>query len=570
MAHDIDETKSFYEVTHTVFGHHDNKFLQWIFSVDHKRIGIMYGVLMFTFFLVALGVAGVMRYELMEPGVQLIGQKTWNQAFSLHGIIMIFLFMVPGIPAMFGNIIMPLMLGAKDVSFPRLNLLTLWTYVAGACLALFAVFYGNGVADTGWTFYAPYSIQTDTNVVMVLTAAFMLGMASIFTGINFVVTIHRLRAPGMTFFKMPLFVWGIYATGWIQILATPVVGITLLLAIFERVFGIGVFDPTKGGDPILLEHLFWIYSHPAVYLMILPAFGVMSEIIPTFSRRGVFGYHTIALSSASIAGIGYLVWAHHLFLSGMAETTKVVFSFLTFFVAIPTGVKFYDWVATMYKGSIVMTPPMLMAVLTIVLFAIGGITGVTLAAVGFDIQVHDTYYVVAHFHYVMLGGVFSLLAAGLYYWFPLVSGRMYNKKVASAVIWVFFIGVNLLWMPMFFAGYEGMPRRYFDYLPQFQIYHQIAGIGAVFVISSIYTMVITLVYTIFKGEKATPENSWKGSTMEWHLPTPLPLGNYENTPYVDFEPYEWEKGVPVINNKNVYRATDLSGKKVSAHFKEGE
>jgi cytochrome c oxidase subunit 1 len=557
MAHDVDETASFYEATHTVFGHHKSKLLQWIFTIDHKRIGILYGIVMFIFFGVALITAGLIRYELMAPGADLFTAQQYNQAFSLHGIVMIFLFIVPGIPAIFGNIIMPLMIGAKDVSFPRLNLFSWWLFVLGAAIALFAIFFGNGVADTGWTFYAPYSIKTDTNVVLVLTAAFMLGMASIFTGLNFVVTIHRLRAPGMGFFKMPLFVWGLYATAWIQILATPVVGITLLLALFERVFGIGVFDPTKGGDPILLQHLFWIYSHPAVYLMILPAFGIMSEIIPTFSRREIFGYHTIAISSASIAGIGYLVWGHHLFTSGMSETIKVVFSFLTFFVAVPTGIKFYDWVATMYKGSIVMKAPMLLTVLTIVTFAIGGITGVTLAAVGFDIQVHDTYYVVAHFHYVMLGGVAFMLFAGMYYWFPRVTGRIYNETVAKINIWVLFIGTNLLWFPMFIAGYLGMPRRYFDYLPEFQIYHQIAGIGALITIVSIFFMIAIFIYSAKRGRKVEA-NYWNGTTLEWHLPSPLPLGNFEHTPYVDFGPYEWEGGEPVV--KDIYRSTDLSAK----------
>jgi cytochrome c oxidase subunit 1 len=557
MAHNLDETQSFYKVTHTVFGHHDNKFLQWIFTVDHKRIGILYGIVMFLFFAVALITAGLMRYELMAPGQDFFTAREFNQAFSLHGIIMIFLFIVPGIPAVFGNIVMPLMIGAKDVSFPRLNLLTWWTFLAGSMLALVAVFYGNGVADTGWTFYAPYSIKTDTNVVLVLTAAFLLGMASIFTGVNFVVTIHRLRAPGMDFFKMPLFVWGIYSTAWIQILATPVVGITLLLAIFERVFGIGVFDPTKGGDPILLEHLFWIYSHPAVYLMILPAFGVISEIIPTFSRREIFGYHTIAISSASIAGIGYLVWGHHLFTSGMSETIKVIFSFLTFFVAVPTGIKFYDWVATMYQGHISLAAPMLLTLLTIVTFGIGGITGVTLAAIGFDIQVHDTYYVVAHFHYVMLGGVVFMLFAGIYYWFPLMTGRIYNETFAKANIWVLFIGLNVLWMPMFIAGFEGMPRRYFDYLPQFQIYHQIAGIGAVLTIGSIFAMIASFIYSAKNGREVEA-NYWGGTTLEWHLPQPLPLGNFEHTPYIDFNPYEWHKGERVITD--IYRSTDLSAK----------
>ena len=560
MSHDIDETKSFYDETHTIFGHHDNKFLQWIFTVDHKRIGILYGIVMFIFFAVALITAGLMRYELLAPGADFFTAKQYNQAFSLHGIIMTFLFIVPGIPAIFGNIIMPLMIGAKDVSFPRLNLLTWWLFLLGAALALIAVFYGNGVADTGWTFYAPYSIQTDTNVVLVLTSAFFLGMASIFTGINFVVTIHRLRAPGMHFFRMPLFVWGIYSTAWIQILATPVVGITLLLAIFERVFGIGIFDPTKGGDPILLQHLFWIYSHPAVYLMILPAFGIISEIIPTFSRREIFGYHTIAISSASIAGIGYLVWGHHLFTSGMSETIKVIFSFLTFFVAVPTGIKFYDWIATMYKGSITLKAPMLMTVLTIVTFAIGGVTGVALAAIGFDVQVHDTYYVVAHFHYVMLGGVVFMLFAGMYYWFPRITGRMYNEKIATWNIWGLFIGTNLLWFPMFIAGFLGMPRRYFDYLPEFQIYHQIAGLGAFITIGSIFLMVTLFIYSWKKG-KLAKANQWDGTTLEWHLPSPLPLGNFEKTPYVDFGPYEWSKGERII--KNIYRSTDLSNKKDS-------
>ena len=348
-------SKSYFDETHCAIGHPKSTFMQWMLTIDHKRIGLMYAAVMFTFFFVAVFVALAMRLELFAPGAQYMDGDTFNQAFTLHGVIMIFLFTIPGIPAIFGNIVMPLMIGAKDVSFPRLNWFTFWLYIAGCIIALASLFIGEGVADTGWTFYAPYSMQTGTNVIMALVAAFVLGFASILTGLNFLVTIHRLRAPGMTFFKMPLFVWGIYATAWIQLLATPVVGITLVLAILEKYFGIGIFDPAKGGDPVLFQHLFWIYSHPAVYLMILPAFGIMSEIIPTFSRKEVFGYRTIALSSASIAGIGYLVWGHHLYTSGMSDIAKSVFSFLTFFVAIPTGVKFYDWVATMYKGKIVET-----------------------------------------------------------------------------------------------------------------------------------------------------------------------------------------------------------------------
>ena len=335
-------SKTYFDETHCAFGHPKSTFMQWMLTIDHKRIGIMYAVVMMTFFFVAVLTAFGMRLELFAPGGQFVDGDTFNQMFTLHGVIMIFLFMIPGIPAIFGNIVMPLMIGAKDVSFPRLNWFTFWLYIFGAILAVSTLWTGNGFADTGWTFYAPYSLNTDTNVVMLLVAAFVLGMASILTGLNFLVTIHRLRAPGMTFFKMPLFVWGIYATAWIQLLATPVVGITLVLALFEKLFGIGIFDPSKGGDPVLFEHLFWIYSHPAVYLMILPAFGIMSEIIPTFSRKEIFGYRTIALSSASIAGIGYLVWGHHLFTSGMADIAKTVFSFLTFFVAVPTGIKFYD------------------------------------------------------------------------------------------------------------------------------------------------------------------------------------------------------------------------------------
>ncbi len=539
-------SKSYLEETHTAFGHPKSKFWQWMLTIDHKRIGIMYAVVMFTFFFVAVFTAFTMRLELFEPGGQFLTGQAFNQAFTLHGVIMIFLFIVPGIPAVFGNIVMPLMIGAKDVAFPRLNWFTFWLYVFGAILALASLWTGNGFADTGWTFYAPYSINTNTNVIIVLVAAFILGMASILTGLNFLVTIHRLRAPGMDFFKMPLFVWGIYATGWIQLLATPVVGITLILAILEKVFGIGIFDPAKGGDPVLFEHLFWIYSHPAVYLMILPAFGVMSEIIPTFSRREVFGYRTIALSSASIAGIGYLVWGHHLFTSGMSDLAKVIFSFLTFFVAVPTGIKFYDWVATMYKGKIIMRTPMLWALGTIITFAIGGLTGVTIAMIASDIHLQDTYYTVAHFHYAMLGGVTFLLFAGMHYWFPLVFGRMYNEKHAKNAFYTIFIGFNLLWFPMFIAGYLGMPRRYFDYLPEFEIYHKIAFFGAVIFIIGLFYMFGVLIRAIKHGEKVGP-NPWNATTLEWHLPSsPPPLENHSKVPYVDFRPYEYKNGQPVV------------------------
>jgi cytochrome c oxidase subunit 1 len=549
-------SKTFYEETHTAFGHPKSKILQWLLTIDHKRIGLMYAAVMFFFFFIAVFTAFGMRLELFAPGGQYVDGHTFNQMFTLHGVIMIFLFIVPGIPAIFGNIVMPLMIGAKDVSFPRLNWFTFWLYVVGCLIAIASLFTDKGFADTGWTFYAPYSLTTDTNVIFTLVAAFILGMASILTGLNFLVTIHRLRAPGMNFFKMPLFVWGIYATGWIQLLATPVVGITLILALLEKLFGIGIFDPAKGGDPVLFEHLFWIYSHPAVYLMILPAFGIMSEIIPAFSRREVFGYRTIALSSAAIAGIGYLVWGHHLYTSGMSDLAKTIFSFLTFFVAIPTGIKFYDWIATMYKGKIVLATPMLWALGTIITFAIGGLTGVTIAMIGVDIHLQDTYYTVAHFHYAMLGGVVFLLFAGMHYWFPLITGRIYDETKAKIAFWMIFIGFNMLWFPMFIAGYLGMPRRYFDYLPEFEIYHKIAFFGAVLFILGLFFMFYNLIQGWRKGKKVGP-NYWNATTLEWHLPSaPPPLENHTKVPYVDFDPYEYHHGEPVVKFDENYRRID--------------
>lgn len=545
-------SKSFYEETHTVFGHHESKLLQWFLTIDHKRIGLMYLAVMMVFFFIAVATALVMRLELFAPGGQFVTGDVFNQAFTLHGVIMVFLFVIPGIPAVFGNIIMPLMIGAKDVSFPRLNLFTFWLYILGAVIAVCSLWVGNGFADTGWTFYAPYSLNTDTNVLMALTAAFILGMSSILTGVNFLVTIHRLRAPGMGFFKMPLFVWAIYSTAWIQVLATPVVGITLVLAVLEKLFGIGIFDPSKGGDPVLFQHLFWIYSHPAVYLMILPAFGVISEIMPVFSRRTIFGYHAIALSSASIAGVGYIVWGHHLYTSGMSDIAKTIFSFLTFFVAVPTGVKFFDWVATMYKGKIVFSTPMLWALGTIITFAIGGLTGVTIAMVGVDIHLQDTYYTVAHFHYAILGGVVFMLFAAMHYWFPKITGKMYNEAQAKIAFYLNFIGINLLWFPMFLAGYHGMPRRYYDYLPEFEVYHQIAGIGAVIIAVGLVYMMIVLIQGWRKGEPTTA-NPWEGTTLEWHLPSPPELENFPKTPYVDFEPYEYKHGKAVVKFDENYK-----------------
>ncbi len=527
----IRSEKSFYEVKTAHSG-----LFAWLLSTDHKRIGIMYLVSMLTFFLVGAFIGILMRLELISPGETLFGAQTYNALFTLHGVLMIFLFIIPGIPAAFGNFMLPLQLGARDVAFPRLNLLSYWLYLVGVLIAMTSLFSGPGPADTGWTFYAPYSIRTGTNVTLAVLAAFTLGFSSILTGLNFITTIHRLRAPGMTFFKMPLFCWSLYATGWIQILATPILGITLALVMVERLIGVGVFDPVKGGDPVLYQHLFWIYSHPAVYIMILPAMGVLSEIIPTFSRRTIFGYKAIAFSSMAIAFVGYLVWGHHMFTSGISDTSRMAFSFLTFLVAIPSAIKIFNWLATLYKGSIDMQPPFLYAITFIILFSIGGLTGLVLGSLATDIHVHDTYFVVAHFHYVMFGGTGFIFFAALHYWGPKMFGRMFNKKV-SYIAWIFlFIGFNLLYFTMFILGYKGMPRRYYDALPEFHHLHVVATVGSWILVTGILIMLINLIVGFRRGEKA-PINPWGGTTLEWKVPTPPPLENFHQIPVVEHEPY---------------------------------
>jgi cytochrome c oxidase subunit 1 len=511
----------------------------WILSTDHKRIGLLYLCSVLSLFSVAVFLGILMRLELIAPGETIMKPETYNALFTVHGVIMIFFFVIPSIPAIFGNFFLPILIGAKDVAFPRLNLLSWYLYLTGVVLVAIAVFTGGGPPDTGWTFYAPYSLRTATNVSLAVFAAFVLGFSSILTGLNFVTTIHRLRAPGMRWMQMPLFAWSLYATAWVQILATPIIGITLLLVILERFFGIGLFDPTKGGDPILYQHLFWIYSHPAVYIMILPAMGLVTEIFPVFARRTIFGYKAIAYSSIAIAALGSLVWGHHMFVSGQSYTANVIFSLLTFIVAIPSAIKVFNWIATLYKGSIDTGPPFLFALTFIFLFSIGGLTGLIQGALSVNVYVHDTYFVVGHFHYIMFGGTGFAFFAGLHYWFPKMFGRMYSKGQATVAWLIMFVGFNLLYFSMLVLGLQGMPRRYYDYLPRFHTGQVISTVGSWILVSGMILMFGNLIYALRKGEKAE-DNPWGGKTLEWQISSPPPPENFEKVPLAVDGAYQYE------------------------------
>jgi cytochrome c oxidase subunit 1 len=405
----------------------------WLLTLDHKRIALLYLFSTSFFFVIGGVMAALIRLNLLTPGGELVSADTYNKLFSIHGIIMVFFFLVPVAPAVLGNFLIPLMIGAKDVAFPKLNLLSWYLFMTGGTLELYMIVFGG--VDTGWTFTTPLSTHyLNSHVIAAAMGIFVAGFSSILTGLNFIVTIHRMRAPGMTWFRLPLFIWSYYATSIIFVLATPVVAITMVLVALERFSGIGVFDPTKGGDPLLFQHLFWFYSHPAVYVMILPGMGIVSEVIACFCRKRVFGYTAVAFSSVSIAVFSFFVWAHHMFIMGISNYSALVFSIFSMIVAVPSAIKIFNWTATMYKGSITFDTPMLYCLGFIGLFAAGGMTGIFLAALGMDIHLTETYFIVAHFHYVMVGGMVSAYMAGLHFWWPKITGRLYPELYGKLAV----------------------------------------------------------------------------------------------------------------------------------------
>jgi cytochrome c oxidase subunit 1 len=512
----------------------------WLLTKDHKRIALLYLVSVTFFFMLGGAYAAAIRLELLTPQGDLMQSQTYNKVFTAHGIMMVFFFLIPSIPAVLGNFLVPMMIGAKDLAFPKINLLSWYVYMAGGLLAFSALLFGG--VDTGWTFYVPYSTNfSNTYVVLAGLGIFVTGFSSILTGLNFIVTIHTMRAPGMTWFRLPLFIWSHYATSLIFILGTPVIAITVLLIALERLAHVGVFDPALGGDPVLFQHMFWFYSHPAVYIMVLPAMGVVSELVATHTRKPIFGYSFVAFSSLAIAIFGFLVWGHHLFVSSQSVYAGMIFSLISFVVAIPSAVKVFNWTATMYKGSISYDAPMLYAFAFIGLFTIGGMTGVMLAALGIDIHVHDTYFVVAHFHYIMVGASVMGYLGGLHNWWPKITGRMYPEGWARFAALVIFVGFNLTFFPQFLLGYMGMPRRYHAYpvdQPLWQVLHVMSTGGASILGFGLLIPGIYFVWSMRYGRFA-PANPWPATGLEWRTPSPPPTENFTVTPVVTWEAYEF-------------------------------
>jgi cytochrome c oxidase subunit 1 len=509
----------------------------WLLTTDHKRIGLLYLASITVFFVLGGLFATAIRLELMTPAGDMMESETYNKLFTMHGVVMIFFFLIPSIPAVLGNFLVPLMIGARDLAFPRINLLSWYLFMIGGVIALFSIVAGG--VDTGWTFYAPYSsTYANTYVTPALIGIFIAGFSSILTGFNFIVTIHKMRAPGLTWFKMPLFIWAHYATSLIQVLGTPVVAIAISLVLIERTLHIGIFDPKIGGDPVLFQHLFWFYSHPAVYIMILPAMGVISEVITCFSRKKIFGYKFVAFSSVAIALLGFLVWGHHMFVSSQSMYAGFVFSILSMLVGIPSAVKVFNWTATMYKGSVSYNAPMLYGMGFIGLFTMGGLTGLFLATLATDVHLHDTYFVVAHFHYIMVGGAIMGYLGGIHFWWPKISGRLYPEMWARLSAAVIFVGFNLTFFPQFVLGYLGMPRRYHAYPDEFQVLNVMSTAGASILALGYAIPLVYLVWSLRYGPAAGP-NPWQAKGLEWETQSPPLTENFPQTPTVTEEAYEY-------------------------------
>ncbi len=526
----IDAPQDYLHITHTL--------RSWFLTTDHKRIGILYLISITGFFVVGAAAAGLLRLSLVVPDGSIFTNDTYNKLFTIHGVVMVWFFLIPSIPATFGNFLLPLMIGAKDLAFPRLNTTSWYVFMTGACFALLAVLLGG--IDTGWTFYAPYSTTySNTYVSLALIGVIVVGFSSILTGLNFVVTVHTMRAPGMTWFRMPIFIWTMYATSMIFLLATPVITVALILLVMERSFGIGVFDPKLGGDPVLFQHLFWFYSHPAVYIMVLPGMGVISEIVPAFSQKRIFGYRFIAYASIGLATITFFVWGHHMFVNGQSDYASVTFSFLSFAVAVPSAVKVYNWTATIHKGTLRLDTPMLYAMGYIGLFVLGGLTGLFLATLAIDEHVHDTYFVVAHFHYIMVGGTMLAFLGGLHFWWPKFTGRLYNEAWGRISAVLLFVGFNVTFFPQFILGYLGMPRRYHAYPEEFQLLNVLSSAGATILAFAYVFPMVYLLYSLWYGRKA-PGNPWNAKGLEWMTTSPPPLHNFLKPPVVDFEAYDYD------------------------------
>ncbi len=511
----------------------------WLLTTDHKRIALLYLLTMTFFFFIGGFLALLIRLELLTPAGDLVQADTYNKLFTMHGQVMVFFFLIPGVPVVLGNFLIPIMIGAKDLAFPRINLLSWYLFVIGGLFMIYTLLAGG--VDTGWTFYTPLSTEfAKTQVITAALGVFIAGFSSILTGVNFMATIHRMRAPGMTWDRLPLFVWAHYATSIIQVLGTPVVAITIVLVALERLFHLGVFNPALGGDPLLFQHLFWFYSHPAVYIMILPAMGVISEIVCCFSRKRIFGYKAMAMAVLAIAVLGFLVWAHHMFVAGISLYAALIFSLLTYFVAVPSAVKVFNWTATMYKGSITYQTPMLYAFGFIGLFTIGGLTGLFLGCLGIDVHVTDTYFVVAHFHYVMVGGMVVAYLGGMHFWWPKISGRMYPEGWGKLAALIVFIGFNLTFFPQFILGYMGMPRRYQAYPPEFQILNVLSTAGATILAVGYLLPMVYFLWSMRYGKPA-PANPWNAAGLEWQTPSPPPTFNFDEQPIVTTEAYNYEE-----------------------------